>query len=353
MTQQATGPDASAPGTAPGSATVPPGPTTARSTADAHQPRTPRQWATLAVGVVVLVALCLVAGRWQWNRYVARETQIAQIEANYTAEPVPFGDVLSSPGTALDEDDVWRPVTLEGRYEPDSTVLLRNRPVGGSPGFHVLVPFVTNPTPEAPDGLVVVVDRGFVPLGADAVTPGDLPTPPEGEVEATVTLRADEPASGKEAPEGQVHAIAADQVLAAGPDGAAWADGRTVGAYGQLRTDEPAAAELLQPLPKPDTDPGSHLSYAFQWGVFAIGAVAGFWLLVRRDRRDARGEATTLTAGDLLAAQDPDSARARREPRTRRPSAEDEEDALIDAQLDARHPTPRENPGQARETSSA
>src|SRR5690606_7724961 len=106
VTQQATGPDASAPGTAPGSATVPPGPTTARSTADAHQPRTPRQWATLAVGVVVLVALCLVAGRWQWNRYVARETQIAQIEANYTAEPVPFGDVLSSPGTALDEDDV-------------------------------------------------------------------------------------------------------------------------------------------------------------------------------------------------------------------------------------------------------
>ncbi|QJW36581.1 SURF1 family protein [Cellulosimicrobium protaetiae] len=333
---------------------VPSGPTPARATADAHQPRTPRQWVTLAVGVVVLVALCLVAGRWQWNRYVAREAEIERIEANYTSDPVPVDDVLAAPGDALDESDLWRPVTLEGRYATDATVLLRNRPVGGSPGFHVLVPFVTNPTPSAPDGLVVVVDRGFVPLGTDAVTPGDVPVAPAGEVEATVTLRGDEPPSDRDAPDGQVQAISTDQVLAAGPDGAAWADGRTVGAYGQLRTEVPPAAERLEALPKPDTDPGSHLSYAFQWGVFAIGAVAGFWLLVRRDRRDARGEETALTAGDLLAAHDPDAARARREPRSRRPSAEDEEDALIEAQLDGRVGTAQgQRPGQASETSSA
>lgn len=310
-------------------------PTPERATADAHQPRTPREWATLAVGVVLLVALCLVAGRWQWNRYVDREAEIQRIEANYAAAPVPVAEVLPEPGADLGPADVWRPVTLEGRYATDATVLLRNRPVGGSPGFHVLVPFVTEPTPTAPDGLVVVVDRGFVPLGTDAVTPGDVPAAPEGTVEATVTLRADEPASDREAPQGQVQAIATDQVLAAGPEGGDWAAGRTVGAYGQLRAEDPAPAQPLQPLPKPDTDPGSHLSYAFQWGVFALGALAGFWLLVRRDRRDARGEDGTLTAGDLLAEHDPDAARPRRDPRSRRPTAEDEEDALIDAQLDA------------------
>jgi len=311
-----------------------PGPTPQRATADAHQPRTPREWVTLAVGVVVLVALCLVAGRWQWNRYVDRDAEIQQIEANYVATPVPVEDVLPGPGAELDDGDTWRPVTLEGRYETDATVLLRNRPVGGTPGFHVLVPFVTDPAPGAPDGLVVVVDRGFVPLGTDAVTPGDLPAPPAGAVEATVTLRADEPAADRDAPAGQVQAISTDQVLAAGPDGGAWAEGRTVGAYGQLRSEDPAPAERLEALPKPDTDPGSHLSYAFQWAVFALGAVLGFWLLVRRDRRDARGEDVVLTAGDLLAADDPDAARARRAARVRRPTAEDEEDALIDAQLD-------------------
>jgi cytochrome oxidase assembly protein ShyY1 len=266
---------------------------------------------------------------------VDREAEIQRIEMNYAAEPVPLDEVLPAPGTDLDPADVWRPVTLEGRYADDATVLLRNRPVGGSPGFHVLVPFVTEPTPAAPDGLVVVVDRGFVPLGTDAVTPGDVPAAPDGVVEATVTLRADEPDSRRGAPDGQVQAISTAQVLAAAPDGAEWAEGRTVGAYGQLRTEEPAPGQRLQALPKPDTDPGSHLSYAFQWGVFALGALAGFWLLVRRDRRDARGEDGTLTAGDLLAEHEPDAARPRRERTTRRPTAEDEEDALIDAQLGA------------------
>ncbi|MBD5788266.1 SURF1 family protein [Cellulosimicrobium terreum] len=321
-------------------------------TADTYEPRTPRQWVTLALGVVVLVALCLVAGRWQWNRYVDREAQIQQIDANYSAAPVPVDDLLPGPGVELDADDQWRPVTLSGSYDTAATVLLRNRPVGGSPGFHVLVPFVTSPSASAPDGLVVVVDRGFVPLGVDAVTAGDVPEAPEGQVEATVTLRPDEPSSDRDAPAGQVQAIHTDQVLAAGPDGGTWADGRTVGAYGQLRSEVPAPAQPLEALPRPDTDPGSHLSYAFQWCVFALGAVVGFWLLVRRDRRDRRGEDTTLTAGDLLAAQDPDAARARRAPRDRRPTAEEEEDALIDAQLDA-GPDGASSARQASETSSA
>jgi cytochrome oxidase assembly protein ShyY1 len=324
-------------------------PTPERDTVDAHQPRTPREWATLAVGVVVLVALCLVAGRWQWNRYVDREAEIQRIEANYSAAPVPLDELLPQPGGELDPADVWRPVTMEGRYADDAAVLLRNRPVGGSPGFHVLVPFVTEPTTAAPDGLVVVVDRGFVPLGTDAVTPGDVPDAPEGVVEATVTLRADEPTSARGAPDGQVQAISTDQVLAAGPDGAGWAESRTVGAYGQLRSEDPAPEERLQALPRPDTDPGSHLSYAFQWCVFALGALAGFWLLVRRDRRDARGEEGTLTAGDLLAEHEPDAARPRREPRTRRPTAEDEEDALIDAQLGAGDGAPDRRPGARRD----
>ncbi|WP_265523649.1 SURF1 family protein [Oerskovia flava] len=309
-----------------------------------REPRTRREWVTLAVGVLVLVALCLVAGRWQWNRYVEREEQIAAIEANYTADAVPLTDVLPGPGAVLDPDDVWRPVTVDGRYEPDATVLLRNRPVGSQAGFHVLVPLVVD-EPGSP-GLVVVVNRGFVPLGTDASSPDVVPAPPEGVVEVTMTLRADEPPSDRDAPPGQVQAISTAQVLAAaGVEDAAWATGATVGAYGALRSEDPAPATALRTLPPPDTDPGSHLSYAFQWGVFAAGAVLGFLLLVRRDRRDAQGdEHGPVSVGDLLAAQaaasdesaGPTGAggnRPRRDTRTRRPSAEEEEDALIDAQL--------------------
>jgi cytochrome oxidase assembly protein ShyY1 len=114
----------------------------------------------LGVAAVLLAVLCLVAGRWQWDRYEDRAAQIELIEANWSAEPVPAADVLAGPGDVLREDAVWRPVTLTGRYEPGATVLLRNRPVHSTPGFHVLVPFVAE-HPGAPDGIVLVIDRGF------------------------------------------------------------------------------------------------------------------------------------------------------------------------------------------------
>lgn len=279
--------------------------------------RTRRQWVTLGVGAVVLAALCVAAAFWQWHRYTARETQIHLAEQNYDAEPVAVGDLLPGPGAVLAEDDLWRPVTLTGTYRVEDTVLLRNRPVSSTPGFHVLVPF------EDRSGIVVVVDRGFVPEGEDSARPDDVPAPPADEVTVTVTLRADEPPATRGAPAQQVQAISTAQVLAAGPSGDGWAQGRTVSAYGQLRSEEPAPAQALGALPPPDLDPGSHLSYTVQWAVFATGAIVGYLLLWRRE---TRGSAPT--AGDLLVATG-QSDRAPREPRRRRPTDEELEDALL------------------------
>ncbi|WP_423464864.1 SURF1 family protein [Promicromonospora sp. MS192] len=300
---------------------------------ESRGPRTTRQWVILAVAAVVLAALCLVAGRWQWNRAESRNAEIDLVNANWSAPVVPVDEILPGPGSVVPDDEVWQRVELTGEYATDATVLLRNRPVGGRGGYHVLVPFEA----RLADGqeVVIVVDRGFVPLGSDGSAPDTVPAPPSGEVTVVTSLRADEPPSDRGAPPGQVQAISTAQVLAAGPQGAAWAQGRTVGAYGALRAEDPAPATALAPLPKPDTDPGSHLSYAFQWGIFAIGAIGGYVLLWRRERGALRGE--TVSAGDLLLASgeaaDGAGVRARKAPRDRRPTAEDEEDALIEAQL--------------------
>ncbi|MGI5191142.1 SURF1 family protein [Promicromonospora sp. CA-289599] len=299
---------------------------------ESRGPRTTRQWVILAVAAVVLAALCLVAGRWQWDRAESRNAEIDLVNANWSAPVVPVDEVLPGPGAVVPKDEVWQRVELKGEYVTDATVLLRNRPVGGQGGYHVLVPF------EARVGgqdVVMVIDRGFVPLGADGSRPDAVPAPPSGTVTIVVSLRADEPASDRDAPPGQVQAISTRQVLAAGPDGAAWAEGRTVSAYGALRAEEPAPRTGLASLPKPDTDPGSHLSYAFQWCIFAIGAISGYVLLWRRERGALRGE--SVSAGDLLLAtgeaEDGAGVRARRPARERRQTAEDEEDALIEAQL--------------------
>ncbi|MDO8149529.1 SURF1 family protein [Isoptericola sp. b515] len=295
--------------------------------------RTRRQWVTLGLAAVLLASLCVLAAFWQWHRYTDRQAQIDLVETNYTAAPEPLSALVTGPGDTLAPEDVWRPAEVTGEYVPESTVLLRNRPVGGTPGFHLLVPLRTELDGQE---TVLVVDRGFVPLGADATEPALVPEPPSGEVTVTVTLRADEPASDRGAPSGTVVRINTDQVLDQGPEGGAWADGTTVGAYGQLRDEDPAAAETPVALPRPDTDPGSHLSYTFQWAIFALGAVGGYVLLWRRETR-----AATVTAGELLAADDPGgTSRPRRERRRR--VDEDYEDALVDA---AQH--------QARDTSSA
>ena len=271
------------------------------------------------VGVAVgLAVVCTLLGLWQWQRHESRSAAIAVVESNFSADPVPLDAVLDSPADPLGEDDVWRPVRVTGRYDAGATVLLRNRPVNGRPAFHVLAPFVV----DRPDGTeaVLVVDRGAITTDQDA----DDAQPPAGRVELVVRLRADEPASARDAPAGQVQAISVAQVLEAGgvvEAGGVLEAGDDVPAYhayGALVSENPAAAVALGPLPAPSTDPGSHLSYALQWWTFALGSLIGFSVMARRE----------LTAGEDEPGADPVPPRRRRTP-----SAEDVEDALIDAQL--------------------
>lgn len=264
-----------------------------------------RRWAGAAALTITVVALCVAAGLWQWERAEDRNAAIAVVRENYTAEPVPLDRVLGS-GAVVAEDLVWRPVTVRGRYLPESTVLLRNRPVGSNPGFHVLTPFAVGQGAHA--GTVLVVDRGWVPTGADSSTTDVSPPVPAGEVELVVRLRADEAPSGRPAPEGQVQAISVADVRAAAP--VPWPAGEAVAGYGALVSEDGERPAGLGRLAEPSTDPGSHLSYALQWFVFAVGAVIAAVVLARRERL-------------------PDDQPA---VRRRRTSAEDEEDALLDAQ---------------------
>lgn len=299
-----------------------------------------RRAATLVVLAVVLSTACVLLGRWQWNRHVHRDAAIRQVEAAYDADPVPLADLLGSPDADLAGADVWHPVTVTGRYDVDATVLLRNRPVDGQPGFHVLVPLVVEGTDA-----VLVVDRGWVAWQEDASAQVDVPAPPPSEVTVTVRLRPGEAATDRDAPAGQVQAVAVDQVLAVGGLSSGTVAYRS--AYGSLVAEDPAPAVPLGALPAPSTDPGSHLSYAFQWWTFALGSLVGLTWMARRELRDAREARAARDAaegrpapvgprpalGDLLPTDDPDLPGGRvRAPRRRRPSDEETEDALIDAQ---------------------
>ncbi|PFG33378.1 SURF1 family protein [Sanguibacter antarcticus] len=301
--------------------------------ADAHggelPERTVRQWIVLWAGVLLLVVGCLAASHWQWNRYVARSAAIDLIESNYASAPVPIDNLLPGPGATVDPDDVWRSVTVHGHYDPERTALLRNRPVNGQASFHVLVPFVTDA------GTVLVVNRGWLQYDAGSAGPSAVPAPPSGETTITVRLRANEPASTRGAPAGQVQAINVGQVLDAGTAGGERADGLGYDAYGSLASEDPAPAEPIFALPRPDTDPGSHLSYTFQWLVFAVGGFVGVLVLLRREKQERVLVELDGTEHPFAAGPAAPGGRRRRDGSARVPSAEEIEDALIDAQ-DAR-----------------
>lgn len=264
---------------------------------------------------LVLAAGCVFLGDWQWDRHEQRLARNALVTGNYDRPPQALDAVLGGDATRLPPGTEWTPVRLTGRYLSDATVLLRNRPLDGRPGYHALVPFETG------DGVVLWLDRGWLPIGATGSAPDDVPAPPPGEVTVTARLRPSEPESRRSAPAGQAHTITPDALAGTLAGALPAGGGATVvtGAYGVLGAEQPAPADAPLLLPEPEIDEGPHLSYALQWFVFALGALVGFGVLIRRTAADGAGAAEEAAP----------SARVRR----RRPSAEEEEDALVDARL--------------------
>ena len=280
-----------------------------------------RRWLGGLALAVAFAVVCVGLGLWQWDRRTARHAANVVITTNYD-RPAAGTDALPADGDVLPGDQEWRPVALSGRYAPEGTVVLRQRPLDGTNGVHVLVPLVLDAEDGTPGaGRALLVDRGFVPFGDDAARP-EVPAPPTGEVRVVAHLRPPEPAYG-DAPEGQSRSIDLPTLAgtptvadALAPTGTALVEG----AYGVLAQEEPAVPEAPRLLPAPPVDEGPHLSYAFQWWVFAAGGFVGYGVVARRHAADLRAEADEAAG---VAPPPP--------PRRRRPTAEDEEDALVDA----------------------
>ncbi|WP_127819685.1 SURF1 family cytochrome oxidase biogenesis protein [Microbacterium sp. CPCC 204701] len=278
------------------------------------------RWAIYIALAVVFAIACAFLSNWQFSRNEERAAQLALVERNYDAEPVPLGEAIPS-GDELAPQDEWRPVRLTGRYVTDAQLLARNRPHGGTAAFEVLVPF------RLDDGRVLLIDRGWVRPGRDQPEPDAVPAPPDGEVTVIARLRPAEPlpASGRSAPEGQVPTINLALVAATVAPDVGEALERS--AYGVLVSEDPAPASAPEALEPPSEDPGPHLSYAIQWILFAAMGFVFIGYVIRTERRHRREEAEEAEED---AAQGISSAAAPASRRRRDRDAEDE-DAILDA----------------------
>ncbi|OAN38299.1 hypothetical protein A4X16_02580 [Microbacterium sp. H83] len=236
------------------------------------------RWSVYVLIAIGFAVACAFLSYWQFERNENRAEQIALVEKNYDADPVPLQDLIGADGE-LAAGDVWHPVVLEGEYLPDEQLLVRNRPRGGTSAFEVLVPFRDS------DGRILIVDRGWVPPG-DGDSPDAVPAPPSGQVEVVVRVRPGEqaPASGRGAPEGQVPTIHLPAI-------AELVDGDVItSAYGQIVSESPSGDGALGTFDSPTDDPGPHLSYAIQWILFALMGFIFIGYIIRTEIAKHREE---------------------------------------------------------------
>lgn len=220
----------------------------------------------VVVGIVAMVNL----GFWQLRRLDQRREFNATVEARYDTTPVAIDSVLTP--NADPHDLEWRPVTARGVYLPDETVHVVNRSQNGRAGDNVVVPL------DLGDGRLLLVNRGFVPLGVD------VPPPPQGEIELVGRLRPSQerrlgqlsdPGDGRLTEVQRVDIARLQEQL----------DGEVLDMYVDLAESDPADSPVVEPVAVPDLSEGSHLSYAVQWFIFSICVAVGWVLAVRHSAR--------------------------------------------------------------------
>jgi len=235
--------------------------------------------------VLAVAVTCVALGQWQFDRLAQVRDSNALLEERLRTDPVELVTLVDAddPGR-LDEDALeFRRVEVAGTYRPDEEVLQRNRDHVGQQGFHTLTPL------ELPDGVVVLVRRGWVPAQLSD-PPVEEALPPTGEVVVRGLLEKPvaQPGFGPRDPDGGVlervfHTDTArlDRQV----------EGTLFPMVLRLEEQQPATAgDLPLGLERPVLDEANHLSYALQWYAFAAIALITycFWLRSRHRRRRTR-----------------------------------------------------------------
>ena len=270
-----------------------------------------KQWAGYLALTIVFAVVCSGLGMWQLARRAEAQAEISRVDANFDADAVNLTDALPTLDS-FEESQKWLPVEMTGTYLLDEELLVRNRTFNINPGFEVLTPLLLA------NGDIFIVDRGWIPTGENQDAPDSVPAAPTGEVTVVARLKQGEPVlAGRSATGNQVATInlpaIADRL---------GADTYT-GAYGLMKTEDPAPADRRTAVARPVRDEGPHLSYAFQWFVFALMGFIGLGWAARQEFRNINAE---VPEEQLRAAE-----------RARRQAAKPRSDAEIEDELMDQH----------------
>jgi surfeit locus 1 family protein len=237
------------------------------------------RWIVLGLFAVLMTALCVRLGFWQLDRLQGRRYYNHLFTQGMVMTPEPVEqlvDTSSGSGFTL----LYRQAVATGTYDTAHEVILYGRSHEEQPGNHLLTPL------KLPDGRAVIVDRGWVPFDMDT-PPVQAAATPAGTVTDTGLLAPSEPGGSPQA--GTTTTFTRVDLAQIGKQ----LPYPLLPYYLQLQQQTPAQSGPLPiPPPAPTLDEGPHRGYAIQWFSFATIAGLGFLLLVARELRSFRYDAT-------------------------------------------------------------
>lgn len=215
---------------------------------------------------LLLIIFCLWGSQWQYHRGVDRHARNAVIQDRIAQSPI---ELKSVSGALADFE--WQTVSVEGIFDNEKQILLRNRYNDGKYGYEVLTLFKSTANKS------FWVDRGWVQAGATATTPPVITEVPTSQVSITGRLRLDSslprgsffalPGKG----EGLVSELSAQSQL------------NTEKFYIDLLSGSEPSLTPDVTAQLPELSDGPHMAYALQW-IFFAGLVIYGRILIRRTR---------------------------------------------------------------------
>ncbi|GAC1699722.1 MAG: hypothetical protein PVS2B3_12150 [Steroidobacteraceae bacterium] len=234
-----------------------------------------RRWFAPTAGFTVLTvllgALFICLGLWQWRRGVVRQEEWSRF-ARGTDALVVLG------GRGLEELPLFQRVSVTGTLDGAHQFLLDNRTHQGAAGYEVLTPLTRT------SGRTLLVDRGWVPFSGSRRTLPDVALP--AAVVLTVSGRAANlPSAGLAAGRAAPDAAGPWPKVTSYPDAAQLAAALGLPLEARiLLLDADSRLGYVRDWQPPGIAPLRHFSYAIQWWCFAA-LTLGLWAVMSRKQR--------------------------------------------------------------------
>ena len=96
---------------------------------------------------------------WQWNRHLEKVELIKEMDQRLLVPPISIKDPLTTPGVDWARSLIHRRLLIEGTYDFEHEMILRNRRHFNQPGVMILTPLRIKDTDSW-----ILVNRGYIPL---------------------------------------------------------------------------------------------------------------------------------------------------------------------------------------------